>query len=111
MIKRHVLAATAGLLAIGTLPAGAQGLVDLHEKVRVGSKLCMATHFHHGNSNGHKSRKEAESAAIGSWQGFTAWEYGAAWGRFSMAESRSVKCDSGSGGWSCEVQARPCRRR
>lgn len=102
-------------IALGLLcaPAAAQqdtGLSGLHDKVRVAGKLCMADHYHTGNSAGLASKKAAEVAAIKNWQDFTAWEYGSAWGSFRMAESKKVSC-SGGGSWSCTVDARPCRRR
>jgi len=103
----------AGGLGLGT-PATAQQdspLVALHELVRKGNKICMATHFHDGESGPQPSRKIAEMRAIQSWQGFTAWEYGGAWGSFRMAESRQVSCTGGGNSWSCSVTGRPCRRR
>ncbi len=98
--------------AVLTSAARAQdsGLVGLHDKVRVGNKICMADHFHTGTSSGRASRKEAEAAAASDWSGFTAWEYGVHWGSFGMAESKQMSC-SNVGGWSCTVEARACRRR
>lgn len=90
--------------------AAAQTLADMHAKVRVGGKLCFADHSHSGSSSGHSSRKAAEMAAIRSWQDFTAWEYGSAWGSYSTAVGKSMNC-SGGGSWGCNVDARPCRSR
>ena len=104
-----VLAAGFGVMAGGE--AAAQGLSDLHSHVRVGNRVCFADHFHTGNSGGQSSRRAAERAAIQSWQDFTGFEYGAAWGRFSLAASKSVRCSPSGSSWSCEVAARPCRRR
>ncbi len=84
----RVFVAAAGLMLIGCLPASAQGLAGIHEWVRVGGKICMKDHYHDGQSAGEPSKKAAEAAAIGSWQGFTSWEYGAAWGSFSVASQR-----------------------
>jgi len=111
MIVLRAAIAAVGLACLGAMPAAAQGLASIHDQVRVGGKICMADHYHDGNSAGMKTRKEAEAEAIKSWQGFTGWEYGSAWGSFRNAESRSMKCEAGSGSWSCHVQARPCRRR
>jgi hypothetical protein len=113
MSIRSLVIATAGLVLLSALPASAQesGLASIHEWVRVGGKICMKDHFHSGASAGEKTRKAAEAAAIGSWQGFTAWEYGGAWGSFKNAESKSIKCDGGGSSWGCTVDARPCRRR
>lgn len=109
-----LLAASASLAFSATMtPAAAQqdgALVGLHAKVRIGNKVCMADHSHFGSSSGQPSRKAAEVAAIRDWASFTAWEYGNHWGNFQMAVGRSVSC-SQSGGWGCNVEARPCRRR
>ena len=102
--------------AVAVLPAQRaeavdSALVGLHALKRSGAKLCMADHYHDGNSNGQPSKKAAEVAAIRSWQDFTAWEYGGAWGNFAMAESRTVSCSGGGTSWGCSVSGRPCRRR
>lgn len=99
-------------LGLGT-PALAQqdgALVGLHQLGRVGNKICMVDHFHSGSSSGRDNRKAAEAAAISDWAGFTAWEYGSHWGHWGMAESKRVQCHQ-AGGWSCTVEARPCKRR
>lgn len=105
----------AGLLAIGATSATAQGLnlSGIHEQVRVGGKVCMKDHFHDGSSNNMATRKAAETEAMRVWQDFTAWEYGRAWGSFRMSESKGVKCSGADRdrSWSCQVTARPCRRR
>ena len=88
--------------------AQAQGMADLHDKVRTGGKLCFSDHSHSGSSAGHSSRKSAEREAIRSWQDFTAWEYGGSWASYNMAAGKSMSC-SGGGTWSCSVEARPCR--
>lgn len=105
-----IVAGAAALLMM--LPAAAEesGLVGLHSKVKVGGKLCFSDHFHHGSSSGHATRKAAEVAAIRSWQDFTAWEYGGSWGSYANAVAKNMSC-SGGGSWSCNVEARPCRRR
>lgn len=87
------------------------GLVGLHALVRNGTKVCMADHYHDGYSSGEPSRKAAEVAAARSWVGFTAWEYGSAWGSFAMAESKKISCSGSGNSWSCSVSARPCRKR
>lgn len=111
MSLRRVLAVSVGLFCAGALPASAQGLTDLHTKVRVGNKICFSSHYHDGSGSGN-SRKGAEADAVKSWQGFTGWEYGSAWGNFWIAEGRGIKCEqSSANAWSCHVQARACRRR
>ncbi|MGE0697835.1 MAG: hypothetical protein AB7O57_01940 [Hyphomicrobiaceae bacterium] len=110
-IGRVVKAAMAAVLvAAGAATVSAQGLEGLHDKVRHGNKLCFSDHFHFGNSSGAKSRKDAQNEAIKSWESFTGWEYGAAWGSFRLAEGRGIKCEQSGGSWGCSVQARACRR-
>lgn len=70
----------------------------------------MTDHFHQGFSSGHGTRQAALREAVAGWRGFTAWEYGDHWGSWNRAKSKSVSCDQGSGGWSCSVEARPCKR-
>jgi hypothetical protein len=84
------------------------GIAKIHTWVKVGHKTCMLDHFHDGGGNG-PTRAQAEHAAIRSWAGFTAWEYGDTWGRYSVAVSNKTMCSPTSGGWSCTVEARPCR--
>jgi hypothetical protein len=67
----------------------------------------MRDHVHYGSGNG-PTRAHAEGAAIRSWAEFTAWEYGDSWRRYSAAASKKMNCSQRSG-WSCDVQARPCR--
>ncbi len=103
-----VAVATAVLGMLSTASASAQGMADIHTHVRVGNKICMADHYHYGSSSGHVSRKAAEAAAIQTYESFTAWEYGANWGRFALAESKSISCQN-AGGWGCTLEGRPCR--
>lgn len=111
---RSILA-TCCLLSVSVLPATAQsqiqeeGMTFLHAKVRVGNKLCMADHFHSGSSSGQPNQRAALSAAIAEWSGFTSWEYSARWGSFRLAESKRVNCGPSGNGWSCNIEARPCR--
>lgn len=102
-----LVGAACGLAA----PAMAQetGLDSLHAQIRIGGKICMLDHFHDGASNGASSRKQAEAQAVGSWAGFTAWEYGNNWGSWRLAESKGVSCSQAGGSWSCTLQARPCK--
>jgi len=99
-------------LAIGADKAAAQGsetgVASIHQWVKAGRKTCMLDHFHDGSGTG-ANRRQAEQAAISAWAEFTAWEYGDAWGRYSLAASKSMNCSQGSGSWSCSLQARPCR--
>ena len=92
----------------GTAWSQGTGMADIHTWVKVGRKTCMLDHYHDGSGNG-PARTQAERAAIRAWAEFTAWEYGNSWGNFGNAASKSVNCTRGAGGWSCAVQARPCR--
>ena len=102
----------AGALALVlAMPAGtalAQGMDDLHSKVRVGGRVCMADHFHDGSGTG-STRARAQAAAIRAWIDFTAWEYGGRWGSYGAAISKSMSCSGGPGNYSCSTSARPCR--
>ena len=102
-----VLVAGLGMAACGD--AAAQGFADLHAQVRRGNMICFADHFHAGNSGGHASRRDAERAAIRSWEDFTGLEYGSAWSRFKIAVGKSMQCSKLAGSWGCSVEARPCR--
>jgi hypothetical protein len=73
-------------------------------------RACMADHFHYGSSTGQPNKRVAKAEAIASWQGFTAFEYGNAFGSFRRARSKKVKCVRESGGrWGCNVEGVPCR--
>jgi hypothetical protein len=112
MRRPRCMAALAGLLIVSASPTLAQqdgGLVGLHQLGRSGNKICMVDHFHSGSSAGKDTRKQAEIAAISDWAGFTGWEYGSHWGHWALAESKSMSCQQ-AGGWSCTVEARPCRQ-
>ncbi len=85
------------------------GLDGLHEQRREGNRICMVSHFHHGSSANQPNRKAAEAAAIKDWSGFTAWEYGSAWGSFNNAGSKKVECSTNGPSHGCSVEARPCR--
>ena len=111
MIIRMAIAGGALLAALGaTSPAQAQetGLAAIHSWVSVGRKTCMESHYHDGNGTG-KTQKDAEKAAIRSWESFTIWEYGSPWGRYAASESKKATCDKTTAGdFSCHVTSRPC---
>lgn len=105
------------LLAVGALLLAWQpsavaddtGFASIHALGRSGRNLCMVDHEHSGSGSG-KTKSRAKRAAIGNWAGFTAWEYGTDWASFRRARVKSVKCARATGGWSCDVTARPCKR-
>jgi hypothetical protein len=41
--------------------------------------------------------------------GFTNFEYGTVWARFSRAASQTTRYTKAESGWSASVEARPCR--
>src|SRR5690606_31930734 len=49
--------ALAGGLMAGPANAAEEGLITLHELVRVGNKICTRDHFHSGSSYGQPSRQ------------------------------------------------------
>ena len=95
-----------------TTPVAAQdsALLALHEQRREGRKICLVGHFHAGAASGQRSKKTALKAAMRDWQGFTAWEYGNRWGLWKNASNKSATCQQVGNTWSCDVEARPCRR-
>jgi hypothetical protein len=104
-----VVAAATAAVYVPPTSADQTGLASIHVLRREGGRLCMADHFHFGSSNSQRSRGQATRAAIVSWQDFTDLEYGSDWARFGRAASKRIGCTAGSGGWSCNVEARPCR--
>jgi hypothetical protein len=107
-----ILMSACGLLAAAGLPAVADdnGLAgSIHDLRREGRKLCQVDHWHYGSGVG-STKKAAMADAVGSWQSFTALEYGTDWARFQKANSRNVSCsNTGGGGVSCSIEGRPCR--
>lgn len=92
----------------GAMPA-VTGLAAMHDMRREGGRLCFSDHFHYGSSNGEKSMKAAQAAAIRSWADFVIFEYDPSWANFGKSGSKEIKCAPGGGGWSCDVSSRPCR--
>jgi hypothetical protein len=78
------------------------------ETQREGGACCMPDHYHYSTGTG-SSKAAAMADAVANWAGLVVFEYGNAYGHFGMAHSKSVSCSSSSG-WSCSVEARPCRR-
>jgi hypothetical protein len=110
--KLAVLLSACGFLAAACFPAAADdnGLAGtIHDLRRESGKLCQADHWHYGNGVG-ATKKLAMADAVGSWQNFTALEYGSDWSRFQRAANRSVSCEnSGNGSVNCSIEGRPCR--
>lgn len=87
---------------------GLTGNDQLHEQARLGGKICMTAH-EHGGEGSLPSRKGAEAAAIRHWEGFTTWEYGKPWGKYSLAVGKNMECANNGSVWVCNTRARPCR--
>lgn len=82
----------------------------LHETVRKGNLLCLASHEHAGTSQNQPTKKLALAVAVNDWAGFTAWEYGTDWAYWKLAHRKQVKCGGGPGSFGCSIAASPCRR-
>lgn len=112
-LRFSILAASAVVAFAATcvpVHADDNGLAGaIHTLRRERGRLCQVDHFHNGSSAGMPTKKAAVAAAIDSWQSFTAFEYGTDWARFRRAANKSVNCTQGGSGWSCSVDARPCR--
>ena len=78
------------------------------ETQREGGECCMPDHSHSGAGSG-STKAAALADAAANWAGLVDLEYGSAFSHFSRAHGKSISC-SNRGGWSCSVQARPCRR-
>ena len=114
MLPKTILGLTTAVIvaAMPTIVSAATetGLATaLHSVRREGGRLCMTDHWHYGSSNGKSSKAAAQRAAIASWQDFTDLEYGSVWARFTRAASKKMGCSRASAGWSCDVEARPCK--
>lgn len=99
--KRYVRAAPAA--SIAAIIANAP-----HASRLEGGRVCYIEHAHYGSGNG-STRQAAEGSAIGSWVGFTDFEYGSAWANFSRAAGKRMSCTQSGGSWDCSLEARPCR--
>jgi hypothetical protein len=88
--------------------ADVTGFDSMHSQRKEAGKTCMTEHFHSGSGSG-KTKQAALAAAVRSWREFTAFEYGATWGSWNKAASKSVRYTRENTGWSANVEARPCR--
>ncbi len=95
-------------LAVSPAFAGETGLDGIHAKMRVGNKVCFDGHSHPGSGGG-PSKKVAEYAAVQSWADFVALEYGSDWAHYNKSYRPSMRCSQSAAGWSCDLDATPCR--
>jgi hypothetical protein len=98
------------IVGAGSAPVMADqtGFASMHNQARVGGKMCFTDHFHYGSGNG-STRAKAEKDAIASWVSFTDFEYGSDWARYGKAVRKRMSCSSSGAGFSCQVEALPCR--
>ncbi len=115
MIRKDV---TAGIITICILILSAggafaddTGLAGMHSWSKYKGRTCFTDHYHYGDSSGHRTKRRAMRAAISSWAGFTAAEYGSDWASYRYAASKSGGCSRTQSGWGCSIQARPCNHR
>lgn len=111
MLRRAALA-LAGLFSLAALApvlADDTGLAYSHDLRKEQGKLCMSDHWHSGSGDG-RTKSAAQAAAIRSWAGFTNFEYGTVWARYSLAAGKSVRYVKADNGWTAYIDARPCRR-
>lgn len=103
-----VFTAAVSMSAATLALADETGLAASHSWRKEGGKVCFSDHWHYGSGSG-PTRKAAERDAASAWAGFTAFEYGSTWARYSRAAGKKMSCSQSSGGWNCSVEARPCR--
>jgi hypothetical protein len=113
MSAHHTLGALAALAALGVASGVAfaddSGFAYMHDLRKEGGRTCFTDHFHYGSGTG-ATKAAAQKAAIGSWASFTDFEYGSDWARFSRAAGKGMTCSrTGSGGYDCQIEARPCK--
>lgn len=101
-------AAAVAVLAATPAVADQTGFDGIHAKMRVGNKVCFDGHSHSGYGAG-PNKKAAEYAAIQSWADFTAAEYGSDWAHYGKSYKASMRCSQSAAGWSCDLDATPCR--
>jgi len=92
----------------------AGGLAAIHKLGIEDGRLCMSDHPHYGQTGTWQTVDQAKASAIKSWSGFTRIEYGDDWAAFRLATDHKFYCSQAAGnrgrGWTCNVEARPCRR-
>ncbi|MDX2263501.1 MAG: hypothetical protein NW215_00825 [Hyphomicrobiales bacterium] len=104
----HVLFVTMAFAGVAPAAASETGFAAIHDWRREGGRTCMVDHFHYGSGTG-STEKAAKASAIAAWSSFTVFEYGSTWGRYTLAAGKVMECQA-SGGWTCSVRARPCKR-
>lgn len=93
----------------GIATADDTGFITIHDLRREGRFYCTASHEHVGTGTAQRTKKRAVRSAARDWSGFTAWEYGTDWARWSYARGKTVSCNGPRGSIVCTVSARPCK--
>lgn len=111
MISMTRFAALVGCISILASPVMADetGLAGIHSMSKEGKRVCFSDHFHYGSGSTMPTKKAAVDDAVRAWAGFTAAEYGTDWAHFDRAGSKKISCTQGSGGFYCQIEARPCK--
>lgn len=114
--SKIILAAFVLAFAMLSSEAHSQNYIVNYGKKLANGKTCRVllggiTHWHVGNS-ADASKSRAKTKAIQKWSSFVVFEYGSAWGRWSAANKRSMRCekDKDAGVWRCRSEAQPCLR-
>jgi hypothetical protein len=89
--------------------ANETGIAIIHSWVKIGARTCFTDHYHYSSGHG-PTRSHAQVAAIKSWTWPTALEYGSSWADYRLAAGKSMNCSRSRAVWTCDTQARPCRR-
>lgn len=109
---KYVAAIGGVIIFAAPVLADSTGLAGiLHALRKERGKICMADHFHFGQSVSFKKKSKAQADAVLRWRQFVTLEYGSDWGSFRRAASKSLNCGRAGGSWTCKVAARPCRKR
>lgn len=99
----------AWVASCGSALADETGIAVIHAWVKIGSKTCFTDHFHYGSGRG-PTQSHARAAAVNAWIWPTDMEYGSSWADYRLAVSKKMSCTRSGSGWTCDTEARPCRR-
>lgn len=108
--RQRIIVAAAIFAGVPSLVvADDTGMASMHAWQKVGKLTCFVEHTHYASSTGARDKKSATSQAVTNWQSFTAFEYGTVWANFNKATAKKISCNQSASGWSCDLEARPCR--
>ena len=109
-MRAPTLLAAFAMLACGVSSSQADdtGMAGIHSWRQVAGRTCFVDHTHEGSGTG-ASQQAAMSAAVASWQSFTALEYGSDWASYANSISKTGSCDRGTGTITCQISSIPCK--